>query len=224
MLDARLQTVASLVRQGSRLADIGTDHALLPCTLVAEGRCPSAIASDIRPGPAAAASRSVETAGLSERIEVRLGDGLTTVQAHEVDDIAIAGMGGETIAAILSAAPWTKNEHYRLILQPMTRAERLRRFLFETGFSIQEERVISDGRHCYTVLCASYTGRAFAPDEALCYVGKLPMSEGAAYLERVCRRLRKQQQAKPDEQLAVCIDRIEAYGRGEWRFEDDDCR
>ena len=216
MLDQRLQTVASLVRNGSRLADIGTDHALLPCSLVLQGHCPSAIASDIRVGPADAARRSVAACGLAEQVEVRLGDGLSTVLAEEVDDIVIAGMGGETIAQILEQAPWVKHPHYRLILQPMTRAERLRRYLFEQGFSIETECPVSDGTHCYTVIAAIYTATPFVPEEAVCYVGKLPLPEGEAFLSRVSARLQKQQDAQPQSSVATCLQYIDAYRRGVW--------
>lgn len=211
MLDFRLKTVASLVRQGSRLADIGTDHALLPCALVNEGRCPSAIASDVRVGPTEAARRSIAAAELEHKIEVRLGDGLSTVLPEEADDIVIAGMGGETIAAILQAASWTKNAAYRLILQPMTRSEKLRRFLYENGFSIEEERIADDGRRCYTVICASYSGESFVPSEERCFVGKVPLPEGKPLLERVCRRLQKQQQACSDLTTERCLSYIQAY-------------
>lgn len=217
MLDLRLQAVASFVRQGSRLADIGTDHARLPASLVGEGYCPCAIASDIRRGPVAAATRTVQEAGLSGQVHVRLGDGLSTVQPEEADDIVIAGMGGETIAAILEMAPWVQHPRYRLILQPMTRAERLRRYLFETGFAIQKETVVLDDQHCYTVLCVEYTGTTCQPEEALCYVGKIPLPDGTDYLERVCRRLRKQIAACPDKMTQECLTRIEAYCNGTWR-------
>ena len=79
MLDDRLLCAASLVRPGSRVADIGTDHAYLPLYLVEQGLCPSAIASDVRPGPADSARRHVSEAGLSDRIAVRLGDGLVGI-------------------------------------------------------------------------------------------------------------------------------------------------
>lgn len=216
MLDIRLQTVADYVRRGSRLADIGTDHALLPTFLVEEGRCPSAIASDIRKGPAEAARRTVRESKLEKQIEVRLGDGLSTVRQDEVEDIVIAGMGGETIADILKQAPWVQHPRYRLILQPMTRAERLRRYLFETGFSIEQETVVSDEHHCYTVLCVAYTGQILQPEEALCYVGKISPTDGVAYLKRVCRRLQKQADACPNEEIGLCIQQIHAYLQGEW--------
>ena len=97
-LDKRLSAVAALVRQGSRLADIGTDHAYLPVHLVQSGVCPSAIASDIGAGPLDAARRTVTENGLTSEIALRLGDGLATVLAGEVEDIAIAGMPARKIS------------------------------------------------------------------------------------------------------------------------------
>ncbi len=215
MLDARLQQVAALIRNGSRVADIGTDHAKLPAELVQSGVCPRAIASDIRVGPVAAATRTVTEAQLSHAIDIRLGDGLQTVQPEEVDDIVIAGMGGETIAAVLEAAPWTKDEHYRLILQPMTRAEKLRRFLWENGYTILTEHIVQDGRRWYTVLHVAYTGTVFSPEEALCHFGKVAVTEGAEYLKTVKNRLKKQ--SKGDSAANDIIERIEAYENGSWK-------
>ena len=217
MLDFRLRLAADFVRDGSRVADIGTDHAHLPVTLVREGRCPSAIASDIRRGPAENARRNVEEAGLGDVIAVRLGDGLNTVDAAEVDDIVIAGMGGETIAAILEAAPWVRDAHYRLILQPMTRAERLRAYLFAEGFAIDEERVTCVGGHWYTVLCVRYDGAVTKADAALCFVGRIPLPQGDGYLQTVEARLSAQQEAHPTENGAVCLAAVRRYRNGDWR-------
>ena len=215
MLDVRLQQVAAFVRQGSRLADIGTDHALLPSTLVHNGRCVSAIASDIRQGPVAAATRTVAQAELGDRIDVRLGSGLDTVLPDEVDDIVIAGMGGETIASILDAAPWLRNDRYRLILQPMTRAEKLRRYLWENGFDIQCETVVQDGRHWYAVMQVAYSGTCLAPEEALCHVGTIGVEEGARYRETVKNRLKKQ--SKGDASANEVLRRIHEYEIGLWK-------
>jgi len=180
-LDKRLSAVAALVRPGSRLADIGTDHAYLPVHLVQAGVCPSAIASDIGAGPLEAARHTVTENGLSSEIALRLGDGLATVKSVEVEDIAIAGMGGETIAAILEAAPWVKNSRLRLILQPMTRAEDLRRWLLQNGFSVMEEHLIVDGRHLYPVLAAEYTAAPVCNDDLLIYGGFFEENEGRPY-------------------------------------------
>ena len=194
MLDKRLRCVAGLVRPGSVLADIGTDHAHLPVWLVKEGVCPRAVAADIRIGPAAAARRSVEAAGLEERIDVRVGDGLAPLCPGEADDIVIAGMGGETIASILGAAPWTKDGRYRLILQPTTRHECLRRFLLTGGFDILSEQIVQEGRRRYLVLACAYTGAPPVTEEAAYYIGRLPLPEASAYLLSQAARLRRQAQ------------------------------
>ena len=190
-LDKRLSAVAALVRQGSRLADIGTDHAYLPVHLVQAGVCPSAIASDIGSGPLDAARRTVTENELTSQIALRLGDGLATVSADEIEDIAIAGMGGETIAAILEAVPWVQNNRLRLILQPMTRSEDLRRWLLQNGFAVIEEHLITDGRHLYPVLAAEYTAAAPCADEVLIYGGFFTAEEGRPYRRMMAEHLRR---------------------------------
>ena len=193
-LDKRLSAVAALVRSGSRLADIGTDHAYLPVHLVQAGVCPSAIASDIGEGPLDAAHRTVTENGLTSEIALRLGNGLATVSAGEVEDIAIAGMGGETIVAILEAAPWVQNEGVRLILQPMTRAEDLRRWLLTHGFSVLEEHLIIDGRHLYPVLAAQYTAAPVCEDDVLIYGGFFTAEEGRPYRQMMAEHLLRRAQ------------------------------
>lgn len=188
-LDKRLSTVASMVRRGSRVADIGTDHAYLPVYLVQAGICPSGIAADIRTGPLEAARRTVTEAGLTDVIALRLGDGLAPVAADKADDIVIAGMGGETIVEILSSADWVKDTRWRLVLQPMTRAEELRRWLLTNGFAITEERLVRDGHRLYPVMAAAYTAAAIETDEFAFYAGFFVAEEGRPYREMMAEHL-----------------------------------
>lgn len=80
-IDAAPRAAVSLIPKGSVIADIGTDHAYIPVYTCETGWCPSAIAADIVPGPLAAARAHVEGAGLQDRIDCRLGDGLTVSKA-----------------------------------------------------------------------------------------------------------------------------------------------
>ena len=130
-LTPRLRALAALVPDGAVLADIGTDHAILPVSLLMAGRIPRAIASDIRSGPLDSARRTAERFAMQNRVSLRLGAGLETVAPFEADTVAIAGMGGETIAEILQAAPWTRQGDTLLLLQPMT---------------MQAPSLLSDGR------------------------------------------------------------------------------
>ena len=135
-LQPRLQAIADLVPQGSRIADVGTDHGYLPIYLLQRNRISCAIATDIRPGPLEHGKRTAREWGREHQISFRLCDGLAEVSPQEVDTVVIAGMGGETIAAILDAVPWCHEKE--LLLQPMSRAEfRRNNWYWIRGISIQ---------------------------------------------------------------------------------------
>ncbi len=151
-LTPRLRMVGKLIPAGVRLTDVGTDHAYLPAALIGEGKIPSAIAADLRQGPLARAKETVRQAGLTGKVAFRLCDGLSGIRPDETDAVAIAGMGGETIAAILSAALWTRERGTPLILQPMSSMPELRGWLQANGFCIEEERLAKEGDTLYTAL------------------------------------------------------------------------
>ena len=145
-----LAMAAALVPEGARLTDVGTDHAYLPAALLLAGRIPSAIAADLRPGPLARARKTAAAYGLEGKLSFRLCDGLSGIRPEETDAAAIAGMGGETIAAILAAAPWTREGDVPLILQPMSSMPDLRQWLGRNGYRIAEERLAREGEKLYT--------------------------------------------------------------------------
>lgn len=151
-LSPRLRMVGELVPVGARLADVGTDHAYLPAALILEGKISWAIAADLRRGPLDRARATVREYGLTGKVAFRLCDGLSGIRPDEADAVAVAGMGGETIAAILSAAPWTRERNVPLILQPMSSFPDLREWLQKNGFSIQEERLAREGDTIYTAM------------------------------------------------------------------------
>jgi Predicted SAM-dependent methyltransferase len=151
-LTPRLRQLADWVGENAAFADIGTDHGYLPVWLVLNGRVSSAIASDLRPGPLAHAQATAAEYGVSGRVQLRLGDGLRGLGPQDADTIAIAGMGGENIALILSSAPWTADGQHRLLLQPMSRSEVLREFLAESGYVILREALAEDRGTLYPVL------------------------------------------------------------------------
>ena len=109
-LNNRLNLCASMVRKGKRIADIGTDHAYLPVWLVRAGFASFALACDIKAEPLSQGELTIKKYHAEDLVKTRLCDGLNAVSPDEVDDIIIAGMGGETIVHILSEADWLKNE------------------------------------------------------------------------------------------------------------------
>lgn len=150
-LTPRLQAIADQVPQGSRLADVGTDHGFLPVWLLNSGRIDSAIAADLREGPLNRARETAQRFGIAAQISFRRCDGLSAICPEEVDTVAIAGMGGETIISILKAAPWTK-EGTLLLLQPMTGFAELRRWLQGNGYQIVGECIAYEGKRLYSIL------------------------------------------------------------------------
>lgn len=150
-LQPRLHKLASLVPDGARLVDVGTDHGFVPVKLLLEDRITSAIASDIGAAPLDHARRTAEKYDVMSRMEFRLCDGLSAIARDEVDTVVIAGMGGDNIASILSAAPWTR-DNVLLLLQPMSKAEVLRRFLPENGYTVISEDLVADKGVIYPIL------------------------------------------------------------------------
>jgi len=154
-LTSRLQLLADWVPQDARFADIGTDHGYLPVWLLMNGRVGRAIATDLRPGPLSRAKSTAEKYGVAPRMELRLGGGLSPVAPDEADVLAIAGMGGENIAAILASAPWSSDGAHQFLLQPMSRAEVLRGYLAEHGYLIRREQLVMDRGTIYPVMLVS---------------------------------------------------------------------
>ena len=191
-LDKRLLSVASFVREGAFVCDIGTDHAYLPVYLVLIGRATRALASDINKGPVERAKNSVSKYGVSDKIDVILSAGLDGAADYPVTDIIIAGMGGELIASILEDAKWTQNEKYRLILQPMTHPEILREYLVDNGFEIKDEDIVSekDGK-IYQIICAEFgePQNDYTADELL--LGRHNIRKGGKDFSLLCERTRK---------------------------------
>ena len=181
-LSSRLQAIAGLVPKGTRVADVGTDHGYIPIYLLQSGICESAVASDVREGPLQSAVRSASALGLEDKISFRLADGLRKVQPEEADTVIIAGMGGETIAAILEACPWAKSSGLHYLLQPMTRSEDLRRYLLTHGFTILSETTVEQGGHLYVIVEAEWTDAPFCEDESAFVLGKLDGTRDRAWL------------------------------------------
>ena len=188
-LDRRLKAIAELVRTDKRIADIGTDHALVPCWLWQQG-AKEIYAADISEGPLSSARATAELYGI-KAIKFILSDGLDNVPP--VDDVIIAGMGGETIADILSRCAYL-NKDMRFILQPMTKDHFLRRELYKNGFEIISEKTAVVSKKAYTVMLCSYTGEKTGINDVFAFLGK---NHSAEYRKKILNRLEKMGRGEP---------------------------
>jgi tRNA (adenine22-N1)-methyltransferase len=162
-----------MVRPGRPAADVGTDHGKLIAHLVGTGRSSGGCATDIHSGPLSKARELVDELGLQDKIQVLLCDGLAAVEDHMAQEIIIAGMGGDTIVHILESWPWSKEPDKHFLLQAMTKPEALRRWLWQNGFDILEERCVQQSGKPYSVMSVSYTAAEIQPDEPMLYLGAI---------------------------------------------------
>lgn len=193
-ISKRLLCCASLVPENARVADVGCDHGYLGIYLIQQGLASHVTATDLRPKPLEKARSNSRAYGAADRMEFFVADGLKAVEPGRVDTIVCAGMGGDNIAGILAAAPWTRDPAYTLILQPQTSGNDLRRWLGENGYAILEERLVEDGGFLYFTLLARYGGgRRLTPGEQ--YLSPQLLACGSpllpAYFERVLGGLQR---------------------------------
>ncbi|NOU76070.1 tRNA (adenine-N(1))-methyltransferase [Paenibacillus sp. LMG 31458] len=153
-LSKRLQMIADRVPLGSKVADIGSDHALLPTYLAQQGIILFAVAGEVNLGPFEAATRQVLESGLSKKISVRSGDGLAVIEAGEVNVITIAGMGGSLMASILEAGKHKLQGVTHLILQPNVGEDHVRRWLLQQGWKLESETILEEDGKIYEILTA----------------------------------------------------------------------
>lgn len=153
MLTPRTKMIAQHINADTVL-DIGTDHAYIPIYLAQNKLAKKIIATDLRKGPLMIAEANIIKYGLEDKIELRLGEGLSPVEEDEADTIIIAGMGGELISNILNDGIKKAERAKVLVLQPMNSQEILRRWLIENGFSITEEDIALEGFKVYNLIIA----------------------------------------------------------------------
>lgn len=222
MLDNRLSACASFVSGKGVAVDVGTDHGYLPCFLVSEGICESAVAADINTAPLDSARSNIEKQKLCDKVSVVLSDGLENISPDNVSDVIIAGMGGELIADILSRGKSFYNASF--ILQPMTKPELLREWLWDNGFEIIAEKACMDEFY-YTVINAVFSGRNTEHTELSCYIGKMGNAtddEKGWLLKQAMKLMKKgkgmQRSADSADKALHYIslaDKISAYAKGE---------
>ena len=153
-LSERLEHVAALCGSGTALADIGCDHGYLGIWLVKKGAFRNVIAMDLRSGPLAAAKSHVEEEGLSGQIECRLSDGCDKLARGEAEVISFAGMGGPLMISLLERDMALIRSMKRLVLQPQSEIPKVRQWLKDNGFRIEDEDIVFEDGKFYPMMAA----------------------------------------------------------------------
>lgn len=194
-LSKRLQCISQMIKPCRCLCDIGTDHAHIPIDAVSRGIAVSAIASDVRKGPCQMAAKNIQAHRLDERITVRLGSGFQTIRAGECDCAVIAGMGGNLMLQLLQEAGKIPETLQQLVIQPQNALERVRKFFYEQGYAVQQEKLVYEEGKFYTILSVAYTGAKQSKEPVFYYIGEYLLMQKdpllLPYLEKEIRRLEK---------------------------------
>ena len=181
--------IAQLVPSFGGVADVGTDHGYIPVWLAQNGHDGKLFATDIKKAPLAHAKQTAVEYGQEDTISFHLCDGLAALDGAEISTVIIAGMGGETIAEILAAAPWTRENKALLILQPMSKSAHLRQWLFDNGYKVLSEQLVDDGT-IYEILTAqSGEDEPYSPAELL--VGRRQLISSDPLFEKQLKHLIK---------------------------------
>ena len=153
-LSTRLAQIASYVRRGESVCDIGTDHGFIPIWLVQNGVTDRVIMSDVSRGSLDKAIKDAEDELGKDNIpDARLGDGLDVLTPGEADCVIIAGMGGIQILDILTWDISKTLTYSKYIFQPRRDAALLRKWLIINGFSISDQTVVPENGRYSEILC-----------------------------------------------------------------------
>ncbi len=151
-LDERLQAAADLFPPCRLGADIGTDHGRLPLYLLASGKCERMVVSDISEPALSKARELFARHRFDDRAVILQADGLNAL-AEPVQAVSLLGMGGDTMCAILTAAP-ERLHGAALILSPHTELNKVREALPRIGYHIATEAIARSGGRFYVILKA----------------------------------------------------------------------
>ncbi|MDR2899517.1 MAG: class I SAM-dependent methyltransferase [Clostridiales bacterium] len=178
----RISFIADLV-DCKVMADIGTDHGYLPITAINRKNAEYIIATDINKKPLNKARENIMEAGLSDRIQLRLGSGLSPVSINEADCAVISGMGGLLIKEILEKDIDKARSFKEIIISPQSDIEAVRRFCHRAGFMIKAEHLIYDMDKFYNIMALGLGEDVFYDDKAYRYGRLLYENSNGVYLD-----------------------------------------
>lgn len=183
-ISLRLRTLLKMIDKCECMADIGTDHAYIPIYVIKNKVCKKAIASDINKGPIKKAKLNIKLHNLEDKIDCRLGGGLSTISPGEAEEIVIAGIGGNLIRDIAENDLEVLKEAKSVIFQPMQHSQVLREYIYNNGFKILDEELCIDENRFYEIIKVKYNGNVKCMDSVFYEVGEVLIKKKHSLLSR----------------------------------------
>lgn len=169
-LSNRLKKIAELVDLGASVIDVGTDHGYVPNFLCENKISRDIIATDISKNSLEKSIELTRELGNEKYIKNILANGIVK---ENRDNIIIAGLGGIQIAEIILNSIEISKVSKKLILQPMKKANILRRELNNMGFEIIDEEIIFEDDRYFEIILARYSGKKKNLEEIDFYFSKV---------------------------------------------------
>lgn len=169
-LSNRLKKIAELVDFGASVIDVGTDHGYVPNFLCENKISRDIIATDISKNSLEKSIELTRELGNEKYIRNILANGIVN---ENRDNIIIAGLGGIQIAEIILNSIEISEVSKKLILQPMQKANILRRELNNMGFTIIDEEIIFEDDRYFEIILARYSGKKKISEEIDFYFSKV---------------------------------------------------
>ena len=184
-LSPRLEAVSSYVKDDSKIIDIGCDHAFLDIYLYKNRNNIKIIASDVNEKALQNAKANIHKYNLDNKIDTRLGSGLTVLNDEDIDTIILAGMGSFTMLKILNHDLLKKTSIKQIIVQSNTDLYLLRKEVIKKGFYIKNEQVIKENNLYYVIINFERGKRKYSKKELNDMIHKLEieMREAASRLD-----------------------------------------
>ena len=199
MLSNRLNEVYKLIKEGMVVADIGTDHAYLPCALVTSGKCDKVYACDVAIGPLKQAIKTIETLNLTDKISIVESNGLAKV-SDDVNCICICGMGYHTVEMILNNDINKVLKYQKIIIQINKNTDLLRKWISDHNLLITDETIVYEGNKFYEIIAFSneYHDTYSEQEISLGYI--LPNLMNETYIKYLENKISKYQLINEDSQ------------------------
>ncbi len=164
MKKLRLEEIINLVEDNSIVADIGTDHGIVPYELIKSNKAKKVIASDISEKSLDKLREKLDYLDEPEKIILNVSDGLDNLNEYQVDTIIISGMGGNLIVDILNKNIDVAKSANCLILGANNSLSVLRKFLHDNSFEIIEEVDLFENDKYYQIIKVKVGKQLFSND------------------------------------------------------------
>lgn len=187
-LSKRLETVASFIdKKDKSVIDIGCDHGLLSIFLAEKYQNLNIIASDVNDNALESARRNVSKYKLEDRIDIRLGSGLSVIkESDHIDTIVIAGMGANNIIGFLKYYQDKLKNIKKIIIQSNTNLYFLRKNMTSIGYYIADEKLVLDKEKIYTVVMFKQGKKKYNYREL--YLGPILISSSSQLFKEKCQK------------------------------------